>query len=311
MLSRRNVRIKVMQMLYAMSRDTGLSYQEILSRYRNRINQSFNLYLFTLLYIIRIAEYARQDKARRDAKLLPSEEDKQFQASLYENDLVRSLTESRQLNQLWEDQHFADKIDEDNVRIFYTEFAKSKEYKDFLREKEPTEEAHQEILLALCKFCVQNETFNELIEDHFPNWVDDKSLIVGALKKTIKSLPAGERFYEDYRPSTEATVEFGEELLRKVTQEEEELVNLIEPTLKNWDADRVAVIDMILLKMALCELMSFPTIPSKVTLNEFVEISKLYSTEKSKDFINGILDRLMKKLAKEGKIKKEGRGLQE
>ena len=84
-----------------------------------------------------------------------------------------------------------------------------------------------------------------------------------------------------------------------------------EPTLKNWDVDRVAIIDMILLKMALSELMIFPTIPTKVTLNEFVEISKMYSTEKSKDFINGILDRLMKKLNKEGKIKKEGRGLLE
>ena len=86
-------------------------------------------------------------------------------------------------------------------------------------------------------------------------------------------------------------------------------MGIIEPSLKNWDADRVAVIDMIILKMALVELMSFPTIPTKVTLNEFVEIAKKYSTEKSKDFINGILDRLMKQLEKEGKIKKEGRGL--
>jgi len=81
---------------------------------------------------------------------------------------------------------------------------------------------------------------------------------------------------------------------------------IIEPALKNWDADRVAIIDMILLKMALSELLSFPSIPTKVTLNEFVDISKLYSTDKSKDFINGILDRLMKQLEKDGKIKKEG-----
>ena len=79
--------------------------------------------------------------------------------------------------------------------------------------------------------------------------------------------------------------------------------------LKNWDSERVAILDMIMLKMALCELLHFPTIPTKVTLNEFVEISKIYSTDKSKDFINGILDRLMKKLQKEEKIVKEGRGL--
>ena len=131
------------------------------------------------------------------------------------------------------------------------------------------------------------------------------------MKKTIKALPSPTDFYENYRPPKETTEEFGEMLLQGFIETDEELLQLIEPTLKNWDADRVALIDMILLKMALTELMNFPTIPSKVTLNEFVEISKLYSTEKSKDFINGILDRLMKKLNKEGKIKKEGRGLLE
>lgn len=81
--------------------------------------------------------------------------------------------------------------------------------------------------------------------------------------------------------------------------------------LKNWDSERVAILDMIMLKMALCGVLYFPTIPTKVTLNEFVEISKIYSTDKSKDFINGILDRLMKKLQKEEKIVQEGRGLME
>ena len=136
--------------------------------------------------------------------------------------------------------------------------------------------------------------------------------MVGAIKKTLKALPVtSEEFYQNYQPSDEAVKEFGELLLHKVYHEDSDLLELIEPTLKNWDADRVAAIDMILLKMALCELMNFPTIPTKVTLNEFVEIAKLYSTEKSKDFINGILDRLMKKLNKDGKINKEGRGLLE
>ena len=100
-----------------------------------------------------------------------------------------------------------------------------------------------------------------------------------------------------------------EKLLLKVGSSESQLLETIEPVLKNWDAERVAVIDMILIKMAICEFIYFPTIPTKVTLNEFVEISKLYSTDKSKDFINGILDRLLKQLLDDGKIKKEGRGL--
>ena len=122
-------------------------------------------------------------------------------------------------------------------------------------------------------------------------------------------MPEGVDFCETYRPQHETTVEFGEALLQNVTNKNDALLEIIEPTLQNWDADRVAIIDMISLKMALSELMIFPTIPTKVTINEFVEISKKYSTDKSKDFVNGVLDRLMKKLDKEGKIKKKGRGL--
>ena len=99
--------------------------------------------------------------------------------------------------------------------------------------------------------------------------------------------------------------------MRKTCAEDRALFAEIEPTLKNWDADRVAILDMVMLKMALCELLHFPTIPTKVTLNEFVEISKSYSTDKSKEFINGILDHLMKDLLENGRIVKEGRGLQE
>jgi len=169
----------------------------------------------------------------------------------------------------------------------------------------------KKILLSLFKHCINNELYNEAIEDRYPTWIDDKSLVVGTVKKTIKGLPVQSDFTGIYKPTEETTKDFGEILFENVNKKNAELLEIIEPALNNWDADRVAVIDMILLKMAISELMIFSTIPTKVTLNEFVEISKLYSTDKSKDFINGILDRLMKKLKKEGKIKKEGRGLLE
>jgi N utilization substance protein B len=148
-----------------------------------------------------------------------------------------------------------------------------------------------------------------MTEDRYNNWADDESLVMGAMKKTLKSMPVSGPFYQEHEPSDETVREFGAELLMRTAQEDAALLAEIQPTLKNWDADRVAILDMIMLKMALCELLHFPTIPTKVTLNEFVEISKIYSTDKSKEFINGILDRLMKKLLEEGRIVKEGRGL--
>ena len=288
-----------------------LNYQDALKRYHQLIQQSYHLYLFNLLQFSEVAGYAKQDAANKSSKFLPSEDDKKFTAKLAENDLLVSLSENPDLKALLNELDLLQLLDDDSTRRIYHEFSKTPEYKSYIDKASSGEEDHREILILLFKHCINSESYNDLIEDNFPYWVDDKSLVIGAVKKTIKGLPVENAFFELYKPSAETTIEFGEVLFNKVFHEDEELLNIIEPTLKNWDVDRVAIIDMILLKMALCELMNFPTIPTKVTLNEFVEISKQYSTEKSKDFINGILDRLMKKLEKEGKILKEGRGLME
>ncbi|MBK7410078.1 MAG: transcription antitermination factor NusB [Saprospirales bacterium] len=309
MLSRRNVRIKVMQVLYSLNRDEDMGLKEAMTQYRQSVNRSFELYLFNLWQLLKAALYAKDDSTRRNAKLLPSEADKKFNTKLCDNPLTRSLLENLELLKYIGAYRTEDKIDEDITRQLYTEFAKSDDYLNYLADKDAGEEAHMHILLQLFKVCTNNEVFNDRIEDFFSSWSDDKSLVVGSIKKTLKALPAPEDFLKEYIPAQETTRDFGETLLRTCFEQNDELLEMIEPTLKNWDVDRVAIIDMILLKMALVELMAFPTIPTKVTINEFVEISKMYSTDKSKDFINGILDRLMKKLQKDGKIQKEGRGL--
>jgi len=309
MLSRRNIRIKVMQMLYAKSRDPKLTFEKLIKNYRGSINQSFELYLFCLMQMSKVARYALNDAAKRSAKLLPTDEDKVFNAKLAENDLVLSISDNPSFEKICRLYRLDKKVDTDLIRSTYAEFAKTDTYKAYVKNNEVTKKDHTQILLDLFKFCINNERFAGIVEDHYPNWIDDQSLVVGTIKKTIKALPDGEEFYEKYRPTPQTTEEFGTEMIRKVYENDEEYLEVIEPNLKNWDADRVAVLDMILLKMAICELMIFPTIPTKVTLNEFVEIAKVYSTDKSKDFINGILDRLMKKLEKDGKINKQGRGL--
>ena len=298
-------------MLYSMNRDKALDYAHALIQFREGIQTSYELYLFNLLQFIRVAEYSKHDAAKKMAKLLPSEEDKQFTAKLSENDLLQSIKNNEGFDRLLRKYKLEEKTDEDATRQIYTEFAKIDSYKEYLKQTNNQFEDHEKILLALYKHCCNSERFNEIMDDNYPLWNDDRSLVVGALKKTIKALPAAEDFYEGFRPTGETTKDFGETLLSNVHKKDRELLDLIEPTLKNWDVERVAVIDMILLKMALSELIHFPTIPTKVTLNEFVDISKTYSTEKSKDFINGILDRLLKKLHGEGRINKEGRGLQE
>lgn len=309
MLSRRSVRIKVMQLLYMLNRDEQLSFPDLLKEYNDGIWKAFEIYVYQLYLLLRITQQAEKDAETRAAKLLPSEDDKTFTPRLYNNPLVKSLANHTDFLNIVARFKSNENLDDDMLRRIYQSFAETPEYKAYLDIPEPTDQDHNKILLELYRFLVNNDLFTELTEDRYNNWQDDESLVVGAMKKTIKAMPLQGDFYKEFEPSDETVRDFGEQLLRKTCQEDQALLTQIEPMLKNWDSDRVAILDMIMLKMALCELLHFPTIPTKVTLNEFVEISKIYSTDKSKDFINGILDRLMKKLVKEDKIVKEGRGL--
>lgn len=309
MLSRRIIRIKVMQLLYASGRDETLTYKDLENRYKTGVKKTHELYLLNLHYLFETARFSLQDLHIRRSKHLPSDDDKLFSAKIYENELVTTLLQSAEYKKQINKYLSTTEIDEANIRLLYTEFCKNELYKPYIHKSDCTREDHAAMLLELYKTIYNYEHFNDLVEDHNAGWVDDKSLIVGAVKKTIKGLPSIEDFHTEWNEEDELTMEFGAELLTKSFTKDKELLGMIEPMLQNWDADRVAIIDMILIKMALCELLYFPTIPTKVTLNEFVEISKLYSTDKSKEFINGLLDRLMKKMSDDGRIQKEGRGL--
>lgn len=311
MLSRRNIRVKVMQCLYTVNRDVSLAnnLSLVTQVYQDTIRNSYELYLFNVLQVREITKHALKDEAHRKGKHLPSGFDKQFSAKLYRNPLVQSLVSDGGLKTALHNCEVAEYLSDDNTRLLYNDFAKTPEYKAYLKNPHTTDKEHLEILLFLFKHAVTGEIYNELMDDYFANWWDDKSLVVGAMKKTLKALPVQDGYIDSLKPGFDTVTEFGEALLKDVIQSDSQLLKHIEPTLNNWDPDRVAVVDMVLLKMALSELLNFPTIPTKVTLNEFVEIAKLYSTEKSKDFINGILDRLLKKLNQEGAIKKQGRGL--
>ena len=310
MLSRRNVRIKVMQALYSMSTANVSDKDLIIKSYRSKIASSFDLYIFVLYIFFRVAKYAIIEEENRKSKFRPTAEDLDFIGKLGDNELISSIENNQDLKKLFNDAHLNQIITLDTIRILYQEFSKSsKEYLQYLSLDKTENEDHKEILLKLFKYTVSHENCIDIIEDNFNNWIDDQSLVIGAIKKTIKALPIDSGYINQFRPDPEATQYFGQALLENVMATDNQLKEIIIPNLQNWDADRVAIIDMLLIKMALAEFIHFPSIPTKVTLNEYVEISKMYSTDKSRDFINGILDRLLKKLQNQGVIKKEGRGL--
>lgn len=311
MLSRRNIRIKVMQMLYMKSKNEALTKGEIFQTYHQIIGMAYDAYLFNLMLFTKIAEYAVEDGRLRQEKHIKDKVDYSYTARLANNPLTLSLRNNFGLHGLFIKRKFNEWIDESDVRQIYKAFTEGEKYVTYFSNTEVNEEDDRAMLLDLYAFCQKNELFLALIDDHFPFWEEDKSLVVGAMKKTIKRLPVEENFYLDYEPQEETVEDFGLVLLRDVMKNDEEYLKEIKPRLRNWDADRIAAIDLMLLKMALSELVNFPSIPTKVTLNEFVEIAKKFSTDKSKEFVNGILDRMMKELAKDGTIKKMGRGLKD
>ncbi len=309
MLSRRSVRIKVMQMLYALRMNEGIDLAFALKRYESSIQKSFELLIFTMWQWLQVAAYAEKEDHFRKNKLRPTKEDLAFRPILWQNELIRSLTENQPFLEYVKRYKIPVRLDADHTRQLYKTFAQTEEYKLFLRGEMETREA----LLFLFKFLIKTELFQDILEGYYPTWEDDKSLLIGAGKKIIKALPLSQEdpYVFNLYPSEEAVREFGESLLRETHENDENLKAYINPMLENWDPKRVAVLDMILLKLGACEFLSFETIPPKVSLNEYVDLAKLYSTDKSKEFVNGLLDRLMKKLKKEGKMQKTGRGLME
>ena len=309
MLSRRNVRVKVMQVLYAQNRDEGLDQKSTVKEYWKKIDDSFDLLLFSVYNLINITKTATDDYEKRKSKHLPSDLDKIFTPKLWSNSMIQALVKNKNLQQKFEKKNFAQRVDKDHFRTIYFEFSKEEPYLQFLA-KETSNDENLEMLLELFRFCRRSELFNEIIEDQFANWEDDKSLIIGTIKKVLKALPAeDDDFYMEHYPDSETCKEYGEFLLLKTFTDDAMLLNMIEPVLQNWDAERVAILDMIMLKMAICEFLYCPTIPTKVTLNEYVELAKNYSTSKSKEFVNGILDKLLNDLQSKDLVKKEGRGL--
>lgn len=300
-----------MQLLYSLDRDPGINHKEVLARYDQSVDLAYESLMFNLYMMLEITHHAVVDRDTRHAKLRPEPDDLQWNAKLYENDLIQSLVSNKALRTYFDKRNFKSKVDQDLVQKMYSSFSKTPEYRAYVF-GDIDEARHREYLLDIYRELRKFEIYEEMVDDQYPFWQEDKSLVVGALKKIFKQLPsASEKFFEEYIPDKDTVVEFGQRLINLTMEQAEELEQMIEPTLKNWDMERLAVLDVILIKMALIEFLYFPTIPTKVTLDEYVDISKEYSTPKSKDFVNGILDRLMKSLTEEGKIRKEGRGLLE
>lgn len=294
MLSRRNTRIKVMQSLYAFEIDKERTLDDVIKSFRTSTMDTFNLYLYGLYSLTEFCKIAVEDKRKRNEKYLPTDADIDFEPILFTNKYVQSIYQNHAFQVKCKKEKFKDIINTGVLSRLYKEFAGSDEYRNYVYGEDLKEDDHIEILHHIVRNMRNSESFNEMMDEAYPNWIDDDSLVLGALKRTLKSLPVEESFFMDFYPPQKTTKEFGEKLLLEVNKQSVALNKRIASLLENWDLDRLATLDLLILKMGVVELEEFKNIPSNVTINEYVEMAKLYSTSKSRVFINGILDKVAK-----------------
>lgn len=312
MLGRRNLRIKVMQTLYAREMDTSVENGKLENQLKSQIQRSVNLYLTDLLYLVEVCSYSMVDKAKRLAKFIKTEEDLNASTTIAANAVVKYLQADEEFNNLVKKEGIRHYIQDDLVKSLFTELSAKEAYRTYAAVEKPSLEQDKEIIgFIFKKIFSGNKNLEQHLEETFINYDDDQHLLLHILYKYTETFSPDKRNFFQSIELWEEEKQFAFDLLNRTIEHNQELTGLIEPNLKNWEMDRIAILDLILMKMALCELKYFPTVPVKVSINEYIDISKMYSTPKSKDFVNGVLDKTKNQLLQRGDIKKYGRGLLE
>ncbi len=316
LVNRRYLRVKVFQALYAYYRTDGADLQKIERGLFESINDLDKLYLYLIKLIMEMEEVASEIQEQNRQKQLPTDADLNPNKRFVENQVFKILKENVRLKQLlelskinWDEEH-------DDLRKLFKQFKTEDSFNLYMAREDVGLELDKAIVITLFKEHLGlNEVLHASLEEHNIFWQDDLPIAAIGLIKTIQELPQIDMSHgnilADLYKNKDEDQRFTKELLRKTVEFGEEYSEMIADKAKNWETERIALLDMILMKMALTELEHFPTIPVKVTLNEYIELAKSYSTPKSKIFVNGVLDKLVADLKRNERINKRGRGLVE
>jgi N utilization substance protein B len=291
-----------MQCLYAAeSESTSSSETSSLKLLKSYLDQTAELFAFCIFSIIEIARYAETDAKLRSTKHLPSYEDLHVNIKIAGNTLLWNILEKASFQSIVKQKHFAEKINQELIRKIYLSLVETELYKTYINEESRDKKSEKEILsFIFTDLMMANEEFTDFLEEHFLQWDDDAEMIYQMVLNYL-SKPAAYEFNDVVGPEK---TNYALNLLKTAIEKKDYTMEMIKPKLNNWDPERIAALDMILLRMGICEFLYFETIPTKVTINEYIDLAKSYSTQQSGQFINGILDSIHKELQAAGSIKK-------
>lgn len=308
MINRVLIRIRVVQVLFACSQNESIDLKKAETELLFSLQKSYDLYFYFLSLMIELTDAYAQKVDARKSKLLPSEEDINPNTKLLENKFISQLRQNVTLNKYMKDRPFRWFEYEAFVRGLLEEILNSDAYKVYVENTSDNYESDREFWRKVFKQIISNrEELYSILEDESLYWNDDIEIVESFVLKTIKRFEESKGTNQELLPmfKDETDREFAVKLLRESLLNEKEYRTLIDKYTNNWESERIAQMDMVIMQIALAEIMSFPSIPISVTLNEYIDVAKSYSTAKSASFINGILDAIVKELREEKKVIKK------
>ncbi len=276
------------------------------------IQKSYDLYHYLFLLIIEIADYAYSRIEIALQKKIPSYEDLHPNTKFVENKIIALLRKNKQLNEYISHSKLSWTQTPELIKKLHNKIRMAPFFKEYMENPERTFGEDQKVIIDIySKEIATSEGIYQTLEEQSIYWNDEVEFIIGMIVKTIKKFRENQDENAPLMPlyKNEEDKEFVKHLFRKSVIHQKEYRTIVEEFTENWDIDRIAFMDFLILEMAITEAIEFPFIPTKVTINEYLEIAKSYSTEKSRIFINGLLDKIFKHLKETEKIKKTGRGL--
>ncbi len=307
MINRALIRLKIVQIVYAYYQNGGKNLETAEKELFFSLSKAYDLYNYLLLLIVAVTRYAAQRIDMGKSKLRPTKEDLNPNMKFVENRFAAQLEVNNQLNDFVENQKKSWDNEDNFIRELYGRIVESETYKEYMASATSSYAEDRELWRKLYKTLVyNNEALDQLLEEQSLYWNDDKEIVDTFVLKTIK------RFDEKNGAKQELLPEFKDEedrdyarrLFRRTILNADYYRHLMSENTRNWDLKRVTFMDLLIIQIALAEITSFPNIPISVTINEFLEIAKVYSTPKSPGFINGMLDAVVNQLKKDGKLMK-------
>jgi N utilization substance protein B len=291
-----------MQTIYTLlTLDHGGKTGEPVKALQRHFDQSKELLLYIAYFLTEIAGYVEKDAYQRRSRHLPSAEDMNVNTKIAGNEWLWKIKEDASFRQEMGRVKPEHRLDKDLVRKIYLQLVDTAEYKAYILANERTTKGEKEILEFIFReLMLHNESFVSHIEEIFINWDDDGDMVIQTFDEILQK-PGTVSFTQILTPDK---WDFARLLLTTVMEKNEHLESFIIPRLKNWDPERIAALDMIIMKMGVAEFLYFETIPPKVTINEYIDISKEYSTQQSGQFVNGILDNIHKELVRSNQLQK-------